>query len=98
MSLQQRIKTAIIKAQKLVEYNRKLSARNEELELEIKSVKSLLEDEVKKVAELNNQIKIIKLARNIGDPQSEGTDIADLKRKINEYIKEIDQCVAMLND
>jgi uncharacterized coiled-coil DUF342 family protein len=98
MSLHQKIKSATSKAQKLVEQNHKLSAKNEELDREVKSLKVALEDELKKAAELHNQIKIIKLARNIGTPENEGGDIAELKRKINEYIKEIDHCVAMLND
>ena len=98
MSLQQKIKNLIVKAGKLVEQNRRLAAKNEELEKEIKSLKLSLEEEGRKAAELHNQIKIIKLARNIGASQEEGTESAELKRKINEYIKEIDHCVAMLND
>ena len=46
------------------------------------------------IEELNNKIKIIKLARSF----DEGEDIAALKRKINEYIREIDQSIALLND
>jgi hypothetical protein len=98
MQLHLKIKNIIVKANKLVEQNRRLSAKNEELEREVKALKDTLEEESKKAGELHNQIKIIKLARNIGGPETEGTDVAELKRKINEYIKEIDHCVAMLND
>ena len=49
-------------------------------------------------AELLNKIKIIKLAQNIGSPDLERADVTELKRKINEYIKEIDHCITMLND
>jgi predicted RNase H-like nuclease (RuvC/YqgF family) len=98
MSLHQKIKNLIVKATKLVEQNQKLAAKNEGLEVEIKALKRSLEEEAKKVTELHNQIKIIKLARNIGSENGEGTDVTELKRKINEYIKEIDHCVAMLND
>ena len=98
MSLQQKLKNLIVKAGKLVEQNRRLASKNEELEKEIKSLKLSLEEEGRKAAELHNQIKIIKLARNIGTSQEEGAESAELKRKINEYIKEIDHCVAMLND
>ena len=82
----------------LVDQNHKLLSKNEALEKELKSMKQSAEDELKKTAELNNQIKIIKLARNIGSQDSESADVSELKRKINEYIKEIDHCIMMLND
>ena len=82
----------------LIEQNHKLLSKNEALENEIQTLKGQLEAEHKKTEEFNNQIKIIKLARNIGSPVSESADVAELKRKINEYIKEIDHCITMLND
>ena len=98
MNLHQKLKGVLVKANKLVEQNHKLHSKNETLENELKIVKQSLENELKKGYELNNQIKIIKLARNIGSGKSEGTDVKEIKRKINEYIKEIDHCITMLND
>jgi hypothetical protein len=98
MTPQQKIKNIIAKANKLIEQNHKLLAKNKALEDEMKTLRQSVEDGVKKADELHNQIKIIKLARNIGAEKADGTDITELKRKINEYIKEIDHCVAMLND
>ena len=62
-------------------------------------MKQAVENETQKNNELNNKIKIIKLAQNIssGKPD-ENQEVTELKRKINEYIKEIDNCIAMLND
>ena len=93
----------IDKARKLKEQNYKLRTWAGELENEVKNLKQLLEAEVHKNAELNNKIKIIKLAQNIGsgkpdDPSNGGTEITELKRKINEYIREIDNCITILND
>ena len=83
----------------LVEQNNKLISKNHELESEIKSLKLTLEDESRKSEELLNKIKIIKLAQNIGSAKTEeDAGVAELKRKINEYIKEIDQCLTMLNN
>ena len=82
----------------LIEQNHKLLSKNEALESEIKTYKQVLETEGRKTDELNNQIKIIKLARNIGSSKTESADVSELKRKINEYIKEIDHCITMLND
>lgn len=82
----------------LVEQNHKLLSKNKSLEQEVSELRQSLETEGGKTAELNNQIKIIKLARNIGSSDSGSADVAELKRKINEYIKEIDHCIMMLND
>jgi hypothetical protein len=89
----------IEKARKLAAENVKLKIVNGGLEDEIRVLKQQLEAELLKNNELNNKIKIIKLAQNInaGTPES-NQDVAELKRKINEYIKEIDNCIAMLND
>ena len=89
----------IDKARKLAEQNVKLKGVNSQLEHDVKELKALLEAEVRKTAELNNKIKIIKLAQNIssGGP-AEKEETTELKRKINEYIKEIDNCIALLND
>ncbi len=87
------------KARKLAEQNVKLRAVNTQLEQEVKDLKALLESEADKNGELNNKIKIIKLAQNISSVNpDENQEVAELKRKINEYIKEIDNCIAMLND
>jgi hypothetical protein len=64
-------------------------AREEAQRLKLQSDNQLLE-----IEELNNKIKILKLARSFDG----GGDTADLKRKINEYIREIDQSIALLND
>lgn len=60
---------------------------NQKLKLEIDNQSRIIED-------LNNKIKIIKLAQSFDG----GEDIAALKRKINEYIREIDNSIALLND
>ncbi len=89
----------IDKARKLAEQNVKLKQSQSQLEQEIKDLKQQLEDQARKNEELNNKIKIIKLAQNIssGTPD-ENQEVTELKRKINEYIREIDNCIAMLND
>lgn len=89
----------IEKARKLSALNGKLQAQYIELQNELKNVQLLLESEQLKNVELNNKIKIIKLAQNIGSEKTdENPEISELKRKVNEYIREIDNCIAMLND
>jgi len=89
----------IEKARKLAEQNVKLRTQNTQLEQEIKELHLALDSEGRKNSELNNKIKIIKLAQNISsDTPDENQEVTELKRKINEYIREIDTCIAMLND
>ena len=91
--------TLIDKARKLSEQNAKLRTGNAQLEQEVKDLRAMLDSEARKSSELNNKIKIIKLAQNISSANpDENQEITELKRKINEYIKEIDNCIAMLND
>jgi len=86
------------KVVQLNEQNSKMKAKLETMEAGMRKLNDSFEAEAKKNSELNNQIKIIKLARNIGSTDSESADVKELKRKINEYIKEIDHCITMLND
>jgi hypothetical protein len=89
----------IDKAHKLAEQIVKLRLMNTIQEKELKDLKAALDAEMAKTAELNNKIKIIKLAQNINSAKpDENREVTDLKRKINGYIKEIDNCIAMLND
>ena len=97
-TLAQKIEEIKKKVVHLLEQNSKLLSKNEELEGEVRVIKQTLDAETQKTAELLNKIKIIKLAQNIGSPDLERADVTELKRKINEYIKEIDHCITMLND
>lgn len=65
---------------------------------EIDQLALFLEQERKKNDELSEKLKIVKLAQNISHPGSENEPAADIKKKINEYIREIDSCIAILND
>ena len=96
--LTQKVEEVRKKVVYLLAQNQRLVSKNEELEVEVQSLKQTLETETQKSNELLNKIKIIKLAQNIGSSDSESSDVTELKRKVNEYIKEIDHCIAMLND
>jgi hypothetical protein len=56
---------------------------------------SILQKE--KINELENQLNVLKLAKNVSGDGDEN-ERAELKRKINEMVKEIDMCVALLNN
>ena len=49
------------------------------------------------IKELNEKIQLLKLANSMGGLE-QINDKTELKRKINEYIKEIDRCIALVNE
>jgi len=58
-------------------------------------LKSVIKENKEQINELDNNIKVLKLSK--GSAVVAGSDHTELKLKINEYIKEIDKCMAMLN-
>ncbi len=78
----------------LVYHNGKL---NEELKLaktEIEKLKSVSEEQLKTIEELESRQSVNVLA---GSLVNQSSNSAELKAKIDEYIKEIDNCIAFLN-
>ena len=65
------------------------------LEEQNKHLKQQVKEEVQKSQTLTNQLNVLKLSKTIPEDEIEKTE---LKKKINEFIKEIDKCVALLND
>lgn len=51
----------------------------------------------KQIKELNDKIQMLKLAKSMSG-EEQINDKTELKRKINEYIKEIDRCIALVNE
>ena len=67
----------------------KLVATNNELANQVDTQKT-------RVGELEEELRIVKLAKSVSG-SSENNDSKNLKLKINEYVREIDKCIANLN-
>jgi chromosome segregation ATPase len=92
----QQIKSVADKAAKLIESYEECRSANADLRKELAELETVIKSKDEEIEALQNKIKILKLAQNIsGEETGEKTEI---KRKINEYIREIDRCIAMLND
>ena len=76
----------------LNEYN---SIKNQNLTLigENEELRSLIKVKDEQIFNFQNKIKISKIVNEI----DEGEDSSELKRKIDDYIKEIDKCIAHLS-
>lgn len=81
-----------VNVQKLVERKQDLEAKIETLEAESKSLQEQNESLEKAVEQLEEKNKILRIAGgNSGEGQRE------MKLKINEIVREVDKCIAQLN-
>jgi regulator of replication initiation timing len=83
----------IQKTNRLIALCNALQEENDLLKLENKQTKSALEIAKSKGLELDEKIRLLKLAKSI-EGTSEKT--LDIKQKINEFVREIDKCVVLL--
>ena len=81
------------RTQKLVELSKALQDHNDLLNLENQSFKVALETSENKRKELDEKLRVLKLAKSLEGP-SEKT--LDMKQKINEFVREIDKCIVLL--
>ena len=92
MSLDNQFNIINEKLQQLLKQQARLKKDNERLHTELELSRSKEASYQQKIEELNQQIHIVKLAA--GDMSEK--DKKDFERKINQYIKEIDKCIAFL--
>ena len=72
-----------------------LEQENQSLKEDLFSLKTKLEDKERSLEDFKNQIKIAKLVNSI---PVEDMESAELREKINNYIKEIDNIIAYLSE
>lgn len=78
----------------LIGDHRNLKLEVDLLKIENDELRSLVKTKEEQVSSFQNQIKISKIVNKI-DTGEENT--SELKRKIDDYIKEIDKCIAHLS-
>jgi hypothetical protein len=76
------------RTQKLVELSKALQEQNDLVNLENQSLKVALESSETKRKEVEEKLRVVKLAKSL-EGTSEKT--LDIKQKINEYVREIDK-------
>jgi archaellum component FlaC len=74
---------------------------NNILKSQLDAQRKSTQDKNKKIEELEKQIELMKTVQTIaegtnGEESNPGK--AEMKKKINELIKEVDNCIALLND
>lgn len=93
MTLDQQFNGINEKLQQLLKQHNRLKKENERLREELEAQKQKEEGLQQTVQELHQQMTILKVAS--GDMSDK--DKRDFERKINQYVKEIDKCIAFLS-
>jgi predicted nucleic acid-binding Zn-ribbon protein len=78
-----------------VRENVSLKTENLALAQELEELKKTIALQKNALAELKDENKLIKLAKEMS---MSGSDVHDLKIKINELVKDIDRCIDLLNE
>ena len=68
--------------------------KNEQLRIENQQLGEQLKAKSEQIQNFQNQIKISKIAGSIG---TDNEDVSKLKDKIDDYVNEIDYCIAQLS-
>ena len=92
-SVADQLSSVLQKTARLIELCNALQEENDLLKLENQSVKVALDTSKNKNTELEEKLRVLKLAKSI-EGTSEKT--LDIKQKINDFVREIDKCVVLL--
>lgn len=92
-SVADQLNNVLHKTARLIEFCNALQEENELLKVENQQTKAALETAKIKQADLDEKLRVLKLAKSI-EGTSEKT--LDIKQKINEFVREIDKCVVLL--
>lgn len=93
--MQDLVKQLLEKTKLLAEKYQQLLIKNNELEFQLAELKLKIEQQNEIIKDLEERNKILKLAKSLNGNADE--NISGIKLKINELVKEIDKCVALLN-
>ena len=95
MSLNNLISNIELKLKNLLSSYNKLKLENSELCITNSNLSLELEENRKQISLLNDKIKIMSISKSVDVSKD---DVKGTKLKINEYIREIDKCIALLNN
>jgi helix-turn-helix protein len=94
IQLEDQLKRINDKVQLLLRQNQQLQKDNEKLNKELADLKEKQVYQSRKLDEYEQQIGILKMAAL----QLDDTDKKELEKRLNGYIREIDRCIAMLEE
>jgi hypothetical protein len=90
-----RLESIVKKVEDLKLHNHSLTEQNLKKEKEIGRLKQLLDIQNHSIKEMENRLKIKRIAEGLNGEESESN--RDLKFKINEMIKEVDKIMSLMH-
>ena len=82
------------KTRKLAEKLNSLKAAYQELESNYQELEKINEQYKKSTLDLEFRLQAVRIAKSI----PKGKDSADVKKKLNELLRELDRCIDLLNN
>ena len=79
---------------KLIEKVNQLKAENKYLLQDNDALNAQLQEKKKQVVTLQDKVKLMNISKSVDVSKKE---IKETRLKINEYVREIDKCIALLN-
>jgi len=92
--LEENIKRINNKLQQLVKQYQLLQKENEQLKTTIKELKTIQENDLLRITQMEQQVGILKSAAG----KMNETDKKLFEKHINQYIREIDKCIGLLSE
>lgn len=92
-SVAEQLNKVVDRTERLVALYTTLQEENNLLKLENQNLSAALNNSKEKTKELEEKMRVLKLARSFTDTNEKTLDI---KQKINEFVQEIDKCIVLL--
>ena len=88
------IQNIVDKLEKLVKNYKNLQLENSKLQKDNDALKVSLKEKEDSILSLQDKVKLINISKSI---HTDKDGIKATRLKINEYVREIDKCIALLN-
>ena len=92
-SIAEQLSKIVTRTEHLIELCNALQEENDLLKIERETLNSALYSSKIKVTELEEKLRILKLAKSFSETNEKNLDI---KQKIDEFVQEIDKCIVLL--
>ena len=83
-----------IKVGKLIEKYNQLQLEKSDLQKNNNALNAKLQEQEKRIAILQDKVKLMNISKSVDTAKE---DVKATRLKINEYVREIDKCIALLN-
>ena len=83
-----------VKLGKLIEKLNQLQLEKSDLQTNNTTLKAKLQEKEQQIVTLQDKVKLMNISKSVDIDQE---DVKATRLKINEYVREIDKCIALLN-